>query len=264
MDVGADGSAVLLLHGQPGSAADWDRVITRLGDRAEPIAFDRPGWDGRSLARDLPGNARAALAVLDARGLQRATVAGHSLGAAVAAWLAANHPERVQALALIAPAANLASLYPIDYWLAASLVGELASIASLGSLGLALSLPALRRRIAAATGIDPDYLGQARRVLLAPAAWRSYATEQRALIRDLTALEDQLGAIAAPTTILTGAGDRIVPSRAPRALAQQIAGARLQVCKHGGHLLPQRQPDAVAAAIIAALQAGPPSKLDGR
>lgn len=259
----ADASAVLLLHGQPGSAADWDRVIDALGDRAEPIAFDRPGWDRRSRARGLEGNARAALAVLDARGVRHATVAGHSLGAAVAAWLAARHPDRVRALALIAPAANLAALYRIDRWLGASVAGELSSVASLGGLGLALSVPALRRRVAAATGIDPDYLGQARRVLLTPAAWRSYAIEQRALIADLAALEGQLGAIAAPTTILAGSGDRIVPPRAPRALAHQIAGARLEVCEHAGHLLPQRQPETVAAAILSALAAGSGSNLDG-
>ena len=48
------------------------------------VAIDRPGWDGRSVPADLTGNARAALAALDNRGIDRATIVGHSLGAAVA------------------------------------------------------------------------------------------------------------------------------------------------------------------------------------
>ncbi|MGO9959817.1 MAG: alpha/beta fold hydrolase [Solirubrobacteraceae bacterium] len=257
------GPSVLLLHGQPGTAADWDRVIARLGGEinggeingGEIIAFDRPGWDGRSRARDLEGNARAALNVLDAHGVDDAIVAGHSLGAAIAAWMAVLHADRVRALVLIAPAANLASLYPIDYWLAASRVGELASVLSLGGLGLALSPAPLRRQIAHATGLHAGYLQAARRVLLSPAAWRAYAIEQRALIGDLSTLERRLGEIAVPTTILIGTGDRIVPARAARVLAAQIPGARLESCPHAGHLLPQTQPDAVAAAIRAALHA---------
>ena len=106
--------AVLLLHGQPGSAADWRAVIARLDGAVRPIAIDRPGWDRTTPPRDLAGNAQAALAALDGHGVQRALVAGHSLGAAVAAWLAARHPERVSALVLAAPAANVASLYRID------------------------------------------------------------------------------------------------------------------------------------------------------
>src|ERR1700739_2954731 len=118
--VAASGTpGVLFLHGQPGSAADWDGVIQRLGGRAVTVAIDRPGWDGVQPALDLDGNAQAALAALDARGLGQALVVGHSLGGAIAAWLAVMHPERVTALVLAAPAANLASLYPIDRWLAA-------------------------------------------------------------------------------------------------------------------------------------------------
>ena len=40
--------AVLLLHGQPGSAADWDGVADLLHGRADVLAIDRPGWDGHS------------------------------------------------------------------------------------------------------------------------------------------------------------------------------------------------------------------------
>jgi pimeloyl-ACP methyl ester carboxylesterase len=253
--------AALLLHGQPGGTRDWQGVIAELHGRVEAIAIDRPGWDGHNPARDLAGNARAALAALDALGVQRAIVAGHSLGGAIAAWLAARHPDRVAALVLAAPAANLASLYPADRWLAAPVAGELASAASMGGLGLALSIAPLRTRIAAVAKIDPDYLKAARRTLIDPSGWRAYVTEQRWLIRDLPALEARLGAITAPTTILVGASDRIVPPEASRRLAVQILGARLVVCQGAGHLLPQRNPGLVADAIVAALDRPPGSTL---
>jgi pimeloyl-ACP methyl ester carboxylesterase len=248
----SSGPPVLLVHGQPGSGADWSPVTARLTGGPQIIAVDRPGWNGTDPARDLSGNARAVLDELDRRGVTRAVVAGHSLGAAIAAWLAALYPQRVAALVLAAPAANLASLYPADYWLAAPVVAEIGAAVTMGALGAALSLGPVRRRIAVRTGIDAAYLQAAARVLVAPHGWRSYVSEQRSLIRDLPALESQLPAITAPTTILTGTEDRIIPSRAAAALARQIPGAQLRICAGAGHLLPQRHPELVAEAIRAA------------
>src|ERR1039458_9118417 len=51
---------VLMLHGQPGGARDWERVIAALGPDTPAIAINRPGWDGASEPMDLPGNAAAA------------------------------------------------------------------------------------------------------------------------------------------------------------------------------------------------------------
>src|SRR5436305_10189633 len=101
---------VLLLHGQPGRAQDWDAVRSAVAGRAHCVAINRPGWDRETRPVDLAANAEAALTALDAAGLKQVTVVGHSLGGAVAAWLAAEHPERVGALVLAAPSANRASL----------------------------------------------------------------------------------------------------------------------------------------------------------
>jgi pimeloyl-ACP methyl ester carboxylesterase len=259
----ATAPAVLLLHGQPGSAADWDGVVRGLGERARTVAIDRPGWDGVHPASDLEGNARAALAALDARRIPEALVVGHSLGGAIAAWLAAVHPERVTALVLAAPAANLASLYPVDRWLAAPVAGEIAGSVAMAGVGLALAVPWLRRRVSAGTGIDESYLVGVREAALSPGAWRAYAREQRTLVHDLPKLELRLGTITAPTTIVAGAGDRIVPARAARELAGQIPGAHLLVSEHAGHLLPQRDPQLLADAILAALSASPPLEVRG-
>jgi pimeloyl-ACP methyl ester carboxylesterase len=259
-----DGSgppAVLLLHGQPGSAADWGGVVQRLGPRATAIAIDRPGWDGVHRAADLEGNARAAIAALDARAVERAVIVGHSLGGTIAAWLAATHPERVTALVLAAPAANRASLYRLDRWLAAPVVGEIAGGAAMAGVGLALTVPWLRRRVSAGTGIAESYLVGVGRAALRPGAWRAYAREQRTLVQELPQLEQRLGSIAAPTTVIAGARDRVVPVRAASELSGQIPGARLVMADHAGHLLPQRRPQLLADAILATLSAAPPTSV---
>jgi pimeloyl-ACP methyl ester carboxylesterase len=249
--VAAPAEAVLLLHGQPGNARDWERVVAAIGSRARVRAIDRPGWDGRGTpATGLPGNAAAALAALDDWGVERATIAGHSFGAGVAAWLAAFSPGRVERLVLVAPSASTASLYRLDHWLATPVIGELASGAALGSAGIVLSAGFVRRRIAREPVVEADYLRAASQRLRSRATWRAFAVEQRALVRDLPALDPALERIAAPTTIVAGSRDIVVPPSSVRRLAAQIPSARLKLIERAGHLLPFGHADVLAGLIV--------------
>ena len=225
-------------------------MLAAIGDRAEAVALDRPGWDGDSRASDLAGNCRAALSALDDHGFERAIVVGHSFGAAVGAWLAVHHPNRVEELVLVAPAANGASLYEVDRWLAAPVVGYLASAVALSGAGAALTAAPLRRRIARGLAIDDRYLSRAGRRLLTPSAWRAFTYEQRALIRDLPILEKRLGEIAAPTTIVAGSDDHVIPPGAIAKLERQIPGARVEVIEHAGHLLHLQNAGRLADTIV--------------
>lgn len=241
---------VLLLHGQPGAAVDWERLQAALGDRVPTLAIERPGWDGSSPATDLAGNARAALAALDAARTPSATVVGHSLGAAVAAWLAISHPDRVRRLVLVAPAVNLDSLGPMDYLLAAPVVGWLTTIGAMSGGGLVLGARPVRRWVAEATALDDRYLRSAGRMLLAPRAWRSFVREQRLLVRDLPVLERRLGRISTPTTIVSGTADRVVPLGAARRAAGQIPSAELVEIGQAGHLLHVQHAGRLAEIIV--------------
>lgn len=248
--------AVLLLHGQPGSAKDWSRVRSALGAQVDTIALDRPGWNGHGSPTDLAGNARAALASLEAGALERAIVVGHSLGAAVAVWLAAEHPERVAALVLAAPAANLSSLNRLDRLLASSVLGPLLSIAMLSGGGLALLSATVRERMRAELGVDDAYLRAVTGALLDPRTWRAFTVEQRMLVRELPALEPRLRQISAPATVVIGTADRIVSPSAARELASQIPGAQLVQLPGATHLLPQQRPLELAEAILRAARPG--------
>ena len=93
----------MLLHGQPGSAEDWQQVTDRLPGTLHVVALDRPGYGtSRSPAGGFGYGARAVLAELDARGIGRAVLVGHSYGGGVALSVAQLAPERVEALVLLA------------------------------------------------------------------------------------------------------------------------------------------------------------------
>lgn len=246
---------VLLLHGQPGGPRDWDRVIDAIGGRAWTIVAARPGSRGAAEpATGLAGNALAAAELLSSQGITRVTVAGHSFGAAVAAWLAATEPGLVSTLVLAAPAANRASLVWLDRLLAAPAVGPLTSAGLLGATGAALTAvgPA-RSLIARGLDLPEGYLGAAGRSLSSPRAWRSFTVEQRAMFDELPELERRLGLIEAPTTIVAGTADRIVPIASARALARQIPSAHLIELRGAGHMLPMRRADTLAELIVAAV-----------
>ncbi len=247
--VPASASPVLLLHGQPGGARDWEQVVAGLSDREGVVMLDRPGWNGGSAATDIAGNVRAALDKLDRLGIGRATIAGHSFGAAVACRLAVDHPERVSALVLLAPAANRSSLLRFDHWLAAPVGGFLAGASMLAGVGWALRPGPVRRRLATRLGLDERQLARTGAAWRRPAAWRAFAAEQRSLVGEVPVLEGRLGEVEAPTVIVIGSADPVVPVRSARELAIQIPHAELIVLEGAGHLLPQQHPGRVAEAI---------------
>jgi pimeloyl-ACP methyl ester carboxylesterase len=94
----------IALHGITSSSRAWLPVARALGDRAGLVALD---LRGRGSSGELPSpygidaHVRDVLAVIDALGLERAVLAGHSLGAYIAAQLAASYPERVRSVILV-------------------------------------------------------------------------------------------------------------------------------------------------------------------
>ncbi len=106
-------SAVLLLHGFLGRGSDWAPVRALLGAEAEALTPDLPGH-GRAVG--LPGGAYTMngasdrlVALLDARGVERAIVAGYSMGGRLALHLALQHPSRVSGLVLVSASPGLRS-----------------------------------------------------------------------------------------------------------------------------------------------------------
>ena len=102
----AEGEPVVLIHGYAGDHRSWALTIGAFEGRPV-MAVDLPGHGGSSKDvgdGSLAGLAGAVGAALDTLGVGRARLVGHSLGAAVAARLAADRPGLAASLALIAPA----------------------------------------------------------------------------------------------------------------------------------------------------------------
>ena len=108
----------------------------------------------------------------------------------------------------------------------------------------------MRRALAQRMDLDEWHLRGLARRLSGPAAWRSFIVEQRALVRQLPLLDGKLELISAPTVVVAGEADHVVPATAARDLARQIPGGELVLLPRAGHLLPQMQSGRLAEIIV--------------
>jgi len=245
---------LVLLHGQPGSPADWLPLAERLPAQLHAVAADRPGYGSSPLAAGgFAANARALLGDLDSRGVSHAVLVGHSYGGGVALSAASLAPERVAAVVL------LASVGPgcVNGWdrlLAAPGAGQLCALVAwrLTPWLARARLARIRRRRGRPLRADEHvnwqvwgHAGPEYRPL-----WRTFLTEQRALLRELGELESAIPSVQAPVLLLTDPADIQVPIGTARRLVQTLPDARLQLVQGAGHHLPRRAPDVVADAIV--------------
>ncbi|MEV0583376.1 alpha/beta hydrolase [Nonomuraea sp. NPDC050310] len=101
----ADAPPMVLLHGRCANRNDWNGIVRDLAATYRVYTLDLRGHgeSSRPGAYALPEMAEDVRAFLDALGIERAVVVGHSLGGMVAYHLAAAHPERVSALVMEDP-----------------------------------------------------------------------------------------------------------------------------------------------------------------
>jgi pimeloyl-ACP methyl ester carboxylesterase len=249
------GAPVLLIHGQPGLGRDWDLVSERLsGYRL--VVPDRPGY-GRSAgdAIGIGDNADAMARVLVERRAEPAIVVGHSYGGGVAILLAARHPGLVAGLVLVGSVGRADSVNGLDRVLALPVVGEAFSAAGLFTLGHVLP----RLRWAAGERRHPTFawlrasLPDAGYVEVSSRfgrrVWRSFVTEQRILLREIGTVEEALRSVRAPTVVISGSWDLVVPPSVSASVAAAIAGSELVTVARVGHFVPRDAPDVVAAAV---------------
>jgi pimeloyl-ACP methyl ester carboxylesterase len=225
--------------------------------------FDHTSWALHSrwfahhgygvLAPDLPGHGRSAgmplstiadmadwvAALLNAAGVAKARLIGHSMGSLIALETAARHPARVSALSLIGTAATMTVGPDL---LKAAEANDHAAIDMVSVWGL---------------GYYAELGGS-----LAPGLWMHYGAARvleqcrpGVLFNDLSACNAYQNALAAaaqvtvPATVILGERDMMTPARAGKALAAALPNSRTVVLSGAGHMMMTERPDDLLAAL---------------
>jgi pimeloyl-ACP methyl ester carboxylesterase len=244
---------LVLLHGQPGGAADWDAVLARLPAHLHAVAPDRPGYgSSRRKAAGFAANAQAIVDDLDQRGTDAAVLVAHSWAAGAALLAARQAPRRVKAVVLLA-GVGPGSVSIVDWLLAAPAIGPLAAQAMwrwtpwIARLWLAWLRSRDGRALSPGARLSLEVWGE--REAGPEPRWRAFLTEQRALLSDLAELEGALPSIDVPVLLLADPADQIVPVMTAHRLVSELPDARLRLISDAGHHLPRRAPGAVAEAV---------------
>lgn len=237
------GPALVLIHGTGGDGAgNWGDVTEDLSRDYTVIRPDYTGSgetddDGRPLSVDY--FAEQVMAVVDDAELESFAVAGFSLGAAVAVRIAADYPDRVTSLILVAGFAKLDPRLKLQFELWRDLI--------------ALDATAMARLIIL-TGFTPDVVSswgfdgaeQAVQDIVETMNWPGM-TRQVNVDLELD-VSDAAAKVRSPTLIIGGQHDHMVPPSHSKALAATIGNAAY-IELPTGHLAPIERADLVAREI---------------
>lgn len=238
------GPVVLFLHGIGGSSRQWERALVSLGSRYCALAWDARGYgDSRGapvsrfsdFADDLFG-------VLDALGVEKALVVGHSMGGRILLEAARIDQSRFAGLVLSgAQSAYLEHMTPAERQ----------------------SYVENRQALFAGEAMRPDAAARVAQSVLAPGTGQHIVDEMvesfMALKREgyLAALaasvgmdaRDVLGRITVPTRVVGGALDTVCPAEETRRIAEAIGQGPAEILDGVGHMPNLEAPDRFLAAI---------------
>src|ERR1039457_5767099 len=231
------GAPVLLIMGLGYTSAMWYRTRPGLAQHFRTIAFDNRGVglsDVPPGPYSIASMASDAAAVLDAAGITRAL----SMGGMIAQEFALQYPARTRSLILGCTAAGGPSAVPaesnvIDVLLARGMTLEQAREAVLAYIYDAATP---REKIDEDTRVRQlpsleGYMAQ----LLGLLAWESYS---------------RIAQITAPTLVIHGKSDALVPPGNGELIAARIPGAKLVLLEHASHLFTTDQPQAAHKEIL--------------
>jgi 3-oxoadipate enol-lactonase len=239
----AEAPAIVFLHGIGGNARAFSRQLEHFGRGWRAIAWDMPGYGGSATlgAVSIAALAAALWRFLDAVGVERPVLVGHSIGGMIVQQLLAERPDAARALVLAQTSPAFGR--PDGAWQRDFIA------ARLGPLDRGETMPDLAPRLVAElVGDNPDPEGVAlARACMAAVPEASYRAMMLALAGfDLRAA---LARVAVPTLVIAGEKDTNAPAPMMARMAEKIPGATY-VCLEGvGHLAPLERPKAFNAVL---------------
>jgi pimeloyl-ACP methyl ester carboxylesterase len=256
--IGSGEPALILLHGFGASTFSWREVMEPLSAYGQVIAYDRPAfglterlldWDDVNPYSE-EGNINLLLGLMNAFDIEQAILVGNSAGGTLATAFTLAYPERVQALIQVDAAIyQTMPTSPLLSWLLRT--------PQMDHIG-----PLIARRLAGGQGdaflnsawydpspleVNPEIIAGYRRPLMAE-SWDRALWEHTKATRP-PGLAERLDEIQAPTLVISGAADQIVPVENSLRLAEDITGAQLVVIENCGHLPQEECPGEFLSAV---------------
>jgi pimeloyl-ACP methyl ester carboxylesterase len=240
--------ALLLLHGFGSSLQAWDDWSVKLAQKYRVIRLDLPGFGltGASPANDYSEEKDLAFLThfADKLSLEKFSVIGHSMGGKMAWSLAASQPERVQALVLMAP----------DGFPETKDIGtkpyEVPAI--MGLIKYVLPKYLVRKSIepafAEADALSDALVNRYYDMLRAPGVRGAILERSNQTI--YTDPVPRLKAIKAPTLLIWGEQDQMIPSTNAQSYATVLSNSSTVLVPKLGHLLQEEQPEKGLAAVM--------------
>lgn len=238
---------ILMVLGLSHRLPHWGKLPSLLARKLFVITFDCRGM-GLSERRDEPysifDEVGDMLAVLTAAGVESAHIYGRSRGGMLAQEFALSHPARTRSLVLSGTSergpGTIGSTERVNR--AMNFTPDMTREQIFAAQDEAMAAPGWRER-------DPEAFNCCLSVDLEAPPRRFAVTRQQESLAGWSSF-DRLPSLTAPTLVICGEDDGMVPPENSRQLASRIPGAKLQLIRQCGHLPMLEQPEAVAGAVF--------------
>lgn len=251
------GPTVILIHGLAASIYSWRKTILPVAQAGyRVIAYDNRGFgfsDKPSRGYSNRDYVELLVGLLDSLQIHDAVLVGHSMGGAVAAETALDHPERVRGLVLV-DAAGLGVRWPfllrVARWPLVSAVFE-------RFRGRGMTARILKSLYADPTRVTEEDVDQ----YYAPVVEPGFAHSLRAVLESyrFDALRGRLEEVGVPTLVMWGALDRVIPPSLGQDMVAHLEVGAFVLFPDAGHALPEEQPAAFNRTLISFLGNGLPA-----
>jgi pimeloyl-ACP methyl ester carboxylesterase len=245
VDVGSgEGPPVVFVHGLAGNWQNWVENIPRIARERRVVALDLPGFGESERPAEritMSGYGRTVDALAEALDLGEVALVGNSMGGFVAAETAIQYPERVERLVLVSAAGITTTSLRREPVMAWGRVAMMAGSRGAAEKRMAILRPRLRHLVYSTIMRHPGLLAPETLWEISEGAGRSAFRWALEAILDYD-FRDRLGDIRAPTLIVWGADDMLVPVRDADEFERQIQGARKVVLEDTGHVAMVERP----------------------
>mgnify|MGYP003378075868 FL=1 len=244
------GQPLVLISGLGYPLWQWHKMVPFLAEHFQVITFDNRGvgqsdkpagpYTAQMLAADTAG-------LLDALGIEKAIIAGHSMGGFIAQAMALDFPQKVAKLILCSTNFGGPHHVPVT----AEAMKVLTDVTS-------DALTRFKNGLAVSTAPDwseknPEMIEEWVKWRVAnpidPAPYQAQMAIGFGLMPEAAAFENKLPRLNVPTLILFGAHDKVVPPENASLLAEKISGSKVVILPNAGHFFPIEVAEAASRTI---------------